>query len=30
MAAMSVMRHPGFPSDFIAKMKSAGKPGTVV
>jgi transposase len=30
MAAMSVMRHPGFLADFIAKMKAAGKPGKVV
>jgi transposase len=27
---MSVMRHPGFLADFIAKMKAAGKPGKVV
>ena len=30
MAAMGVLRHPGFLAAFVAKMKAAGKPGKVI
>jgi len=30
MASLSALRHPGFPADFVARQKAAGKPGKVI
>ena len=30
MAALSALRHPGFLSDFVARMKADRKPGKVI